>query len=579
MAETSTLDVLQVPADLTTISDADLAELAVQVEAAARNFSAVGVDALDADDQDNVIELGQVFTAVRGEQAARLERSTAVRGALATFSTAAPAVPVVVEPAASAPVEPPPAVTDDAALTAGATGAPSVAQIAGRRPRQIAESSASLAPLLSSSHTRLLAAAPLRGLAPGAEFGSINDVASAFGQVVQGFGGIGPGQYQRFPLATFAREYPEDLQITSKDSRDSALEKLENVAKQSRLPGGSLVAAAGWCAPSQILYDLFETEDGTDGILDLPELQITRGGVQVTPGPDFSSIFSGAGYWHYTEAQVIAATSKPTMVVPCPSFTDNRLEVEGVQITGAFLQDKGYPEMVNRFIRGAMIAHQRKLNIYAINAIAAGSTLVDYTNVVNLPITTTEYKDLTVLSRMLAVMGIQIMDYRYKYRYPFDALMSVVLPYWVIESVRADLQRKTAMAPAEAYSVSQGLIESWFAERGARVQWVYDWQDAYNVPGSGTNTSTNLGSATVQYQLPTTLYAIMYGEGTFVRGVADVIRLDTVYDSTNLALNQYIKLFTEDGVKIIKRGLESRMIKMTIDPSGTTSATSNMVTG
>jgi hypothetical protein len=71
----------------------------------------------------------------------------------------------------------------------------------------------------------------------------------------------------------------------------------------------------------------------------------------------------------------------------------------------------------------------------------------------------------------------------------------------------------------------------------------------------------------------------MYGEGTFVRGVADVIRLDTVYDSTNLALNQYIKLFTEDGVKIIKRGLESRMIKMTIDPSGTTSATSNMVTG
>jgi hypothetical protein len=64
-----------------------------------------------------------------------------------------------------------------------------------------------------------------------------------------------------------------------------------------------------------------------------------------------------------------------------------------------------------------------------------------------------------------------------------------------------------------------------------------------------------------------------------VAGVSDVVRLDTVYDSTNLALNQYTQLFTEEGILVAKRGFEARRIKATIDPSGTTSATTNMVQG
>src|SRR5205814_856260 len=283
--------------------------------------------------------------------------------------------------------------------------------------------------------------------------------------------------------------------------------------------------AAGWCAPSEILYDLFELEDGNDGQLDLPELQIHRGGVQVTPGPDFSAIFGGAGYWHQTEAQVVAATSKPTMVVPCPSFTDNRLEVEGVQITGAFLQDRGYPEVVERFIRGAMVAHKRKLNIFAINKVANGSTVFDYTNVTNLPVTTTEFKDLTALSRLLAVAGIQIMDYRYKYRMPFAATLECVLPFWVIESIRADVQRRMGVDRDDAFELAQSQIEAWFALRNARVQWVYDWQEALNSTGS-PNTATTVGQSAGVYTLPTTLYMLLYAAGTWVRGVADVIRLD-----------------------------------------------------
>jgi hypothetical protein len=225
-----------------------------------------------------------------------------------------------------------------------------------------------------------------------------------------------------------------------------------------------------------------------------------------------------------------------------------------------------------------MVAHKRKLNIFAINKVANGSTVFDYTNAANLPVTTTESKDLTALSRLLAVAGIQIMDYRYKYRMPFAATLECVLPFWVIESIRADVQRRMGVDRDDAFELAQSQIEAWFALRNARVQWVYDWQEALNSTGS-PNTATTVGQSAGVYTLPTTLYMLLYAAGTWVRGVADVIRLDTVYDSTNLALNQYVRLFTEDGIQVIKRGFESRMVKMTIDPSGTTSATTNMVTG
>ena len=74
------------------------------------------------------------------------------------------------------------------------------------------------------------------------------------------------------------------------------------------------MAAAGWCAPSETIYDLVETET-LDGILDTPEMQTTRGGwnIPVNGGPDFASIYNAlgnAGVTHLTEAQVIADTAK-----------------------------------------------------------------------------------------------------------------------------------------------------------------------------------------------------------------------------------------------------------------------------
>lgn len=568
------LDEIQLPSDFSAVTDDQLSELdSVAREAAGPLAERVGHgEDLSDTDLEALERLSTVVTGVTEERERRVsvassaaDNAARASAAAATFAAAAPAtVPPVVEPVVPEPVTP-----------ADPVRAPSVGSVAAAATTSPSQAAAESTAPTRESYTRMVAASTAPGMTPGQEFTDINAVAGALEAAMAAFGNLGEHQMARTNVVQFQRNYPDELRITAKDSRGTIMDKLDAAGKE---PEGGLVAAAGWCAPSEILYDLFELENGTDGILDLPELQIHRGGVQVTPGPDFSAIYSGAGYWHQTEAQVIAATVKPTMVIPCPTFTDNRLEVEGVQITGAFLQDRGYPELVARFTRGAMVAHQRKLNIFAINKIANASTVFDYTNVANMPITTTEFKDLTSLSRLLAIAGTQIMDYKYKYRMAFGSTLECVLPFWVLESVRADVQRRMGLDRDDSFTMAQAQLTEWFALRGARLQLVYDWQEALNSTGS-PNTATTVGQTAGVYTLPTTAYMLLYAAGTWVRGVADVIRLDTVYDSTNLALNQYIQLFTEDGIQVIKRGFESRMVKTTIDPSGTTSATSNMVTG
>lgn len=421
--------------------------------------------------------------------------------------------------------------------------------------------------------SRLIAGPNLPNIPGGSVFAGLKDVAKTMSEVMRTYSSIGPGQYVRTPVLTIERNLPAERTLEETDNEARILAALDFAADESRLDGGNLVAAAAWCAPSENDYGLMEIEQ-IAGILDLPTVQINRGGINFTVGPDFAAIFGGSGYFHQNESQVQAATPKTCMVIPCPAFTDVRLEVDGVCITGAFLQDRGYPEMVSRFVRGALVAHAHKLNIFVINKLVAGSTLFDYTNVANLAVATSEYKDMSALSKLLAVVGIQIMDLRYKYRMGMDATIEAVLPYWALEVIRADVQRRQGLTPSEAFNVSRQQVEQWFAVRGARVQWVYDWLDTYNT----TNTST-VGQTAGVYTLPTVVDVLLYPAGTWVKGVADVVRLDNVYDSTNMILNQYVRLFSEEGILVAKRGYESRRVRVNIYPSGVTSATADMTNG
>ena len=421
----------------------------------------------------------------------------------------------------------------------------------------------------------IVAAPNAPGLPPGSEITDFTDIGRAVERAMHTYRGQSGGN-ARTGVAVFKRDFAPEL-TQGRGDDDNAL--MEFAIDQSRLPGGSayesamqqikggksLTAAAGWCAPSQTTYELFEIEAST-GMLDVPEIQISRGGLRFTPGPDFGTIFGGTGYFHKTEAQVIADSVKTCMVVPCPTFTDVRLEVEGVCITGAILMQRGYPELVARFIRGAMVAHRHKLNAFVIAAMVTGSTLVDFTPY---PVPASAvFDDTSATTSMLSTLEMAVVDYRYKHRMSENALLEAVFPIWTLAVLRADLSRRTGV---QLESITDEFLMSQMRLRGVRPQFVYDWQDVASGLATGPGDQT-----TPLQQFPQALRFMLYAPGTWVRGSADVITLDTIYDSAGLSTNIFTALFTEEGVLVAKKGHDSRVYEVPFCPTGATSATNTI---
>lgn len=557
------MDELVVPEDFATATDAELTDLTAQARAAAAPL----VDRQKAgerltDEEISTLEnLAGVVTKASTEQGRRVAAHSRAAQAASIFATETTTVEE--KPEESAEVQP-----TEETLTAAVPTKLSVGQVA-----KAAKPSRELAPSPDSFSTMVAAVNAPGPVSPGQTFETMFQAAQALEEAFSAQQGSGSNTYVKTPVVQIRRNYPQELTIGGNASADEIESALKYAADINRLPGGALTAAAGWCAPSQILYGDFAEYESTDGMLDLPELQVNRGGINFTRGPDFSTIFTatGLGSWNMTEAQVIAidpetpSTLKPCMVVACPSFTESRLRALGICITGDFLQNRGYPELVARFTRGALVSYAHIVNRFVIDQVVAGVTST--TDLNPAPVGSVLEDDNTAASRLLAIVGMAAMDLRYKHRMRFDTMLEAVLPFWVTEVIRADIQRRTGQDPQVAFELELARINRWLAVRGVRVQWVYDWQDAFST------SVVNVGTSTPISAFPTDVEMLLYPAGTFVKGVSPIIRLDSVYDSTNLAQNLFTQLWMEEGVLVARRGHEARRYQFQLCPTGITSGT------
>lgn len=293
-------------------------------------------------------------------------------------------------------------------------------------------------------------------------------------------------------------------------------------SKEARLSGQSLTAAGGWCAPSETLYD-FCSEESTDGILSLPSMTVSRGSIRWTKGPSFDAIYDNAdGDWLLTETEVEADTVKPCIEVECAPFEETVLDVTGVCVKAGILTNAAYPELVRRYTEAVLIAHQHKVGARLYAAIDAEATSLTMAGAV------TAYDSLTH-------MEIAIEHMRERKRMAQNTTMEVLAPHWYKAVIRGDLARRNGV---DLVNVTDALINSYFANRGATVQWLYNTgQDISNV----TNTIT----------VPETVDLLIYPAGSFVKLTTDLITLDGVYDSTQLSTNTYTALFTEEGFGVV----------------------------
>lgn len=373
--------------------------------------------------------------------------------------------------------------------------------------------------------------------------------------------------FTRHGAVRFRRNFPDDQRLLTAD-RD--YDKLLKVADERRLPGGSLVmsaqklveeqgksltAAAGWCAPSETIYQLCELES-LDGILDVPEIQADRGGFNIPEdgGIDFSTIWNGignAGDTHLSEYDVQNDTTKVCYDVPCPDFVDTRLGVDYFCLSASLLQRRGYPEVISRVSRGAVVALAHKINrgVIADIVTAAGAATT-------LPV---DLGGDDAASALLGGVELGLTDMKYRHRMPFGQTVEAVMPMFALPVIRAALSRRSGVG---LLGVSDAQILEWFRIRGAVPRFVYDWQDALSGVVGG------LGGATAVDTWPATMSFVIYPAGTFTKAVQSVVSLDTIYDSTKLATNEYTAMFVEDGWAVLQTCPDARQYTIAVDVSG-----------
>jgi hypothetical protein len=165
-----------------------------------------------------------------------------------------------------------------------------------------------------------------------------------------------------------------------------------------------------------------------------------------------------------------------------------------------------------------------------------------------------------------------IVDIKYRLRMSRSATLDVVFPFWVLAQFRADLSRRNGGGYYSDRAATDSEIISWFAARGARPQFVYDWQDSFAPTDVIGGAALAPGAATPISQFPTGVKFLVYPSGTWVRAVNDVITLNAIYDSTKLVTNQNTQLFTETGWKMMRMCPVSRVYTIGICPNGSTGA-------
>jgi hypothetical protein len=437
---------------------------------------------------------------------------------------------------------------------------------------------------------RIFAAANVDGFGADSEIPDLKGLAKAFIAKTNSFtsiaalGGVGGGEPISYQVAYLTRDYPEQFSVYDREEDDAVLRALTDeyarfgkggvlaAAERSRLElaesdpsRDGMVAAVAWCAPSETLYSTC-FQGVIDGIIDVPEVQARRGGIRHNQGIDFTGVFGGGtGFFNLSEAQVIAGVLKTCIEIPCPSFVDDRLGVTGLCITGNILQNRGYPEFVADWMRAAMVASAHQINSLQIAAMVADSVAVD------LSASPLVASDGSVASQIMAAIELAVVDIKYRLRMSRSATLEVILPWWLLAQFRADMSRRNGGDYAYNMNLQDSAIVSWFSTRGARAQWVLDWQDAF-APTDLPAGEVGPGNATAIQSFPSAVKFLIYPAGTWVRAVSDVITLNAIYDSTKLVTNQLTQLFTETGWKMMRMCPLSRVYTVPICPTGNTGA-------
>lgn len=364
-------------------------------------------------------------------------------------------------------------------------------------------------------------------------------------------------------VATIRNEYEHT--IDDRTSAGQVEELFRHLTSQDRKD--TLLAAGGWCAPSEIRYDFFNIAC-TSGLIDLPTFGVSRGGIRFPDSPSLADVFNGVAFggfsttlsvssvpWLWTEASDIAAATgspeKPCIRVPCPTFDEVRLECFGLCLTAGNLTDDAYPENTANFLRLLLAAHEHAMN---------GRIIAQMVSLSSAAVAGGEFAATDTGAYQQIVNGIALaaVDYRARYGMCEDDVLEVIAPFWLKSVIRADVAHRRGIEPEQ---LSDAEISAHFGNVGVRVQWVNDWQ----VRGA-----SQFGNATAMSAWPTSATIMVYAAGTFLLGNGLSLDLGVVRDSVLNETNDHTAAWSEECNLVARVGHESRQYTIAFNVSGRT---------
>lgn len=471
-----------------------------------------------------------------------------------------------VEPAEPAPV------------TAAARGKTPVEDVIRRRPKlnpslsDAQRSAPKVAAPARSADLAIVAASATADAAIGSQFTDLDALGKAVTSYARGMA-TSHGNPSYVPLATVRNSYDVVLDERTNPAHVEARFREMTARGRSAADFAAMVAAGGWCAPSENRYSFFNIAC-EDGRVDLPTFGVERGGVKWPVSPSLASVFTNPGAfapfgatfsvssvpWLWTEgSDILAATGSPTkpcIRVPCPTFDEARLECYGICLTVGNLTDNAFPESTRNTLALLMSAHYHASNLRYLATMSSLSTL-------STPASGIGAAGSGVAAPLLGAVELAAIDYRTKYGMCEGDVLEVILPIWAKGAVRSDLAKRTGCC--DMLAVTDAQIAEWFDRRGVRVQFVADYQvRTAGLPGVGDGDGLTAWPTAVEFMI--------YAAGTFMLGNGMSLDLGVVRDSTLNALNDHTAAWMEECHLIAKFGHESRRYIVNICTDGTTGA-------
>jgi hypothetical protein len=542
----------KLPESVTALSDDELVE---NLQAAVRSFSATSkADVVGPDTLPALRELKAAIETLKEEQTSRTEAAEAAANEIdkltaevfgedeTTEERSEGKAPEAAESATEVVAPTAVQTADEVAASAGINVRRSTLNLAAVRARQ-SQASQSLSKYLAPETPdgiEIVASVDVPGFRPGQEF-SLSEVTEGVMRRASSLQTAGGGTGL---VASYRLPFPAELQVNDSSSAPEGSLAVMKAADQRRLPGnGDLVASGGWCAPSETVYAITDIAC-PDMLWDLPEIQLTRGGLRFfrTPALDVNALT-----WIHTEQDDIAGNTKPCFTIPCPDPIDTRAQAQGVCLESGILTQRFFPELIDWYVRNSMVAHEIRLKTAMYDQARTAATAV------TMPATFASF------SAVFDAVALQAADMIERYNLCDSTQLEVVFPWWVRNMFLADIARHEDVSPTE---LDPAVITAAFARLGVSVQFAR---------GLAPAVGTDIGDATPATVWPATVEFMIYPSGNFQLARGPEINLGVIIDSVTVATNDQ-KMFSEEAVALIDRLGLARVVTVPVCADGSVGA-------